>query len=78
MLKAAARENAAWVNGTWAAGEAAAAAQGVRDVFYVRTPPWQQSVLTRGLDAISRGLVALATQPETFVATKVKGWSPKA
>jgi hypothetical protein len=69
VIKATARENAAWVNGA-SASEAMDAAQNVRDVFYLRTPEWQESVLARGLDAVSRALVALSAKPEAFTVTR--------
>jgi hypothetical protein len=65
VLKATARENAAWVHGASPA-EATDAAQNVRDVFYVRTPEWQESVLSRGVDALDRSVGALGTKPGAF------------
>eukprot|EP01052_Picozoa_sp_SAG31_P034824 SAG31_NODE_4121_length_3562_cov_5.914525_3_plen_76_part_00 len=66
VIKAAARENAAWVHGASTEEEAIDAAQNVRDVFYVRTPRWQESVMTRGLAAMQSGVTALSRGPEVF------------
>ena len=65
VIKAAARRNAAWVNGASPA-EALDAAQNVRDVFYVRNAAWQQKVMARGLDALTRAMRTLSTSPQVF------------
>lgn len=65
VIKAAARENAAWVNGA-SVSEATNAAQNVRDVFYVRTPEWQESIVARGLEAIEKATEALERRDDIF------------
>merc|ERR1712118_300337 len=64
VIKACARENAAWNHGADEI-EAADAAQNVRDVFYVRTAAWQESVLSRGTKALHQFLFGLE-RPEDF------------
>ena len=58
--------DAAWVNGASPA-EALDAAQNVRDVFYVRNAAWQQKVMARGLDALTRAMRTLSTSPQVFL-----------
>ena len=41
--------------------------EGTRDVFYVRNAAWQQKVMARGLDALTRAMRTLSTSPQVFL-----------